>query len=172
MVMQSRRHLLKAAPALVAGIAVAANSHEVHALVAGQNFDIITWKRFLPPKTNFETRSTSYISTNMPTDSKFFKMRPDTFLWMICNLDFHHTANSCTKMAMVVDGKIVLIVAQGGAPNTILTCSMSEIYTQKLAAGIHHCFICAAVNPGNSCVLRTSVCSFTVLEITLPARQT
>lgn len=167
----SRRNLLKAVPGLIAGLMFsAASPNGILAQVPGQNFDVITWKRFANPTTDFTTSSTSWIPSNMPANPNFIKQRSDTYLWMICNLDFVPTTGRSSFMGMYVDGVPVLDIAMAGYPNDILTCSMSEIYFPILA-GTHQCQIYVAVEPTSSCTFRTTVCSFTVMEVTMPPRQ-
>jgi hypothetical protein len=162
-----RRRLLGALPFLTASAAALSAAPADAALLPT---GVVSWKRFRPPTSNFTVSSTTYITTNMPVDSRFTKTRPDTYLWMICNLDFTHSTEFSTSLAMVINGKIILSVAMPGAPNNILTCSMSEVDAAALPAGVHHCFISAAVSAGTA-ILRTPVCSFTVFEMLLPGRQ-
>jgi hypothetical protein len=171
----SRRQLLKVAPVAVAGVGIAlgASAPKLLAQATGQNFDIITWKRFPNPTQDFPTSSNSWIPSNMPptTGAGFVKQRNDTCMWMICNLDFVPTTARTSFMSMCVDGNIVLAVAQAGYAGDIQTCSMSEIYL-PVAAGTHQCQIYVAAEPGSSCTFLTTVCNFTVMEVTMPPRQT
>ena len=73
-------------------------------------------------------------------------------------------------MEMYVDGKDILEIARSGHPGDIQTTSMSEIHL-PVPAGTHQCQIYVAVEPASSCRFITTNCSFTVMEIVLPARQ-
>ena len=172
-----RRRLWKAALAGLgtsAGAGVLACGHNVQAAqVSAQNFHVITWKRFRVPPTDFLTRSTAWTPSNMPVpeDAGFVKHRSDSCLWLICNIDFVPTTTRSSFMGMYVDGKDILEIAQSGHPGDIQTTSMSEIHL-PVPAGRHQCQIYVAVEPGSSCRFITTECSFTVMEIVLPAQQT
>jgi hypothetical protein len=106
-----------------------------------------------------------------PGGAGFVKQRPDTYLWLICNLDFVPTTTRSSFIGMYVDGKDILEIAQSGSAGDFQTTSMSEICF-PVSAGTHQCQIYVAVEPGSSCRFVTTECSFTVMEIVLPAPQT
>ena len=172
-----RRRLWKAALAglgMSAGAGVLAGGDGVRgAQVSAQNFRVITWKRFPVPPSDFLTRSTTWTPSNMPMpdDAAFVKLRSDSCLWLICNLDFVPTTTRSSFIGMYVDGKDILEIAQSGSAGDFQTTSMSEICF-PVSAGTHQCQIYVAVEPGSSCRFVTTECSFTVMEIVLPAPQT
>jgi hypothetical protein len=171
-----RRRLWKAALAglgMSVGAGVPAAGDSVRAPVSAQNFRVITWKRFPVPPADFLTRSTTWTPSNMPATSGagFVKQRSNTYLWLICNLDFVPTTTRSSFIGMYVDGKDILEIAQSGSAGDIQTISMSEICF-PVSAGTHQCQIYVAVEPGSSCRFITTECSFTVMEIVLPAPQT
>jgi hypothetical protein len=171
-----RRRLWKAVAGLgtSAGAGILPAGHNLQAAqVSAQNFRVITWKRFPVPPTDFLTRSTTWTPSNMPMpgDAGFVKHRSDSCLWLICNVDFVPTTTRSSFMGMYVDGKDILEIAQSGHPGDIQTASMSEIHL-PVPAGMHQCQIYVAVEPASSCKFITTKCSFTVMEIVLPPRQT
>jgi hypothetical protein len=151
------------------------------AAIAQAPGEVIGWKKFANPTHYFKTSSTTYVRTNMPTNPNFEKLYDDTYLWMVCNIDFTVYAPRVAKMAMFVDDHMVLSIAMGGPPGDILTLSMSELYgkypapgihnSKPVLAGTHRCEVWANVNPGNSVTIRTPVCNFLVMEVALPPMQ-
>ena len=170
----SRRRIWKAlgGSGAAVGMGVLAAARGAKAQASGQNFDVITWKRFPVPTQDFSTTSNTWTPSNMPAagGAGFVKQQSGTYLWMICNFDYVPSSARTVFMGMYVDGSPVLLLAQSGYAGDIQTCSMSEIIL--VPAGTRQCQIYVAVEPGTSCNFLTTVCSFTVMEVAMPPQQT
>jgi hypothetical protein len=153
----------------------------VQAQAPGQNFDVVKWERMprplpsVPPQyPDFHdfnnVTSTSYTQTNV--GGPFVKLRNDTYLWVILNLDFIPATANSSFMGVFIDGAPIVTTELAGPANLVLTCSISEISPQ-LSAGLKQCWVYVAVmDPSAPCNFITTECSFTVMEVAMPNLQT
>ncbi len=159
----SRRNLLKAAPAALAAAAVAGIPHLARA-------DVVAFRWFKNPTTNFTSSSGNFVQSNLPENPVFTKAYADTYMWAICAIDISMATPGTAFNCMMLDGTTDLLQVSIAAvnPGQIVVVNMTDIFSKSAISQGQHTFPIFVATTGGLTTWRTPFASFQLLEVTLP----
>jgi hypothetical protein len=133
-------------------------------------FDIVTWKWFTNPDSDFTTSSHSLVASNLPVNPTFVKQRSDTYLWIFCVLDLIPSTTNGSFNAIMLDDSIDLLqVSIAGPAGQLIVANITDM-SAPIAAGTHTFKLYVATN-GGSCTWLTPLAAFKILEVSMPPPQ-
>lgn len=162
----SRRRLVQLGASGLVGAVIGTNLLESRVAKA----DVVGWKAFTNPTSNFTTSSKSLVKSTLPTNPTFTKQYDDTSIWIICAIDLVSTVDTTMFNAVMLNGTTdILQVSVAAFANGLVVVNMTDIIP-GIPAGTHTFPIYAAVTLGSGTWLMPAA-SYRILELSLPPSQ-
>src|SRR5689334_19187574 len=132
----SRRHFLRTG-GVALGAAAGSALIDTQSAQALPNFDVVAWKNFTTPTTNFTVQSSSLVLSNLPVNPTFIKQQSNTWLWVVCAIGIVPTAYNSAFTAVVLDNTQTLFaVPIAGLANQLITVNFTTLFA-PIPAGSH-----------------------------------